>query len=51
VELFTILLEEHHQVALEMLQVGNLFHALVSKTDQSGSMMFKSGDSAGQGRN
>jgi hypothetical protein len=29
---------------------GNLFLTLVSKTDQSGSMMFKSDDCAGQGR-
>jgi hypothetical protein len=29
---------------------GNLFLTLVSKTDQSASLMFKSGDCAGQGR-
>jgi hypothetical protein len=29
---------------------GNLFLTLVSKTDHSGSIMFKSGDCAGQGR-
>jgi hypothetical protein len=29
---------------------GNLFLTLVSKTDQNGSMTFKSGDCAGQGR-
>jgi hypothetical protein len=34
-ELYTILLEEHFQVAED----GNLFLTLVSKTDQSGSMM------------
>jgi hypothetical protein len=34
-----------------LLRVGgkNIFLTLVSKTDQSGSMLFKSGDSAGQG--
>jgi hypothetical protein len=43
VEFYTILFEER-------LKVGgwNLF--LVSKTHPSGSMMFKSGDCAGQGR-
>jgi hypothetical protein len=40
-EFYTIPLEEHLQVALEILEVG--------KTDQSGSMMLKFGDSAGQG--
>jgi hypothetical protein len=29
---------------------GNLFLIVVSKTDQIGSVMFKSGDCAGQGR-
>jgi hypothetical protein len=41
-EFYTIHLEEHLQVALQMLEV--------SKTDQSGSMIFKSGDCAGQGK-
>jgi hypothetical protein len=49
-EFYTILLEEHVQVALEMLGGGSLFLTLVFKTDQSGSMIFKSGDYAGQGR-
>jgi hypothetical protein len=44
-EFYTILLEEHLPVALEMLEVGICY-----KTDHSGSMMFKSGDCAGQGR-
>jgi hypothetical protein len=48
-EFYTILLEEYLQTALEILEVG-MFLTLVSKTDQSGSMMFKSGDCAGQGR-
>jgi hypothetical protein len=30
--------------------VGNLFLILVSRADQNGSVMFKSGDCAGQGR-
>jgi hypothetical protein len=42
VEFYTILLDEHLQVALQMLKWE------VSKTDQSNSMMFKSGDCAGQ---
>jgi hypothetical protein len=46
-ELCAILLEEHFQVALEVLEV---FLTLVFKTDQSGSVTFKSGDCAGQGR-
>jgi hypothetical protein len=41
-EFYISLLEEHLQVALEVLGV--------SKTDQSGSVMLKSGDCAGQGR-
>jgi hypothetical protein len=43
-EFYIIILEEHLQVALEV------FLTLVSKTDQSGSVMFKSGDCAGQVR-
>jgi hypothetical protein len=39
-EVYTILLEEHLQVALEMLVVG----ILVSKIDQGGSIMFRFGD-------
>jgi hypothetical protein len=43
----TILLEEHHEVALE---IGwNLYLTIVSKTDQIGSVMLRSGDCAGQG--
>jgi hypothetical protein len=44
VEFYTILLEEHLQVALRDVGGGNLFLSLVSKTDQSASMMFKYGD-------
>jgi hypothetical protein len=47
-EFYTVLLEEHLQVALEMSEVG-ICSSLVSKTDQSGSVMFKSGDGAGAG--
>jgi hypothetical protein len=47
VEFYTIL-QEHLQVALEMLEVG-IYSCLVSKTDQSDSVMFKC-DYAGQGR-
>jgi hypothetical protein len=47
-ELYTILLEEYLQVALEMLEV-EISSSLLSKTDQSGSVMFKSRDYAGQG--
>jgi hypothetical protein len=49
-EFYTILLEEHLQVAFEMLEVGICSSLLASKTDQSGSMMFKSGDCAGEGK-
>jgi hypothetical protein len=49
-EFYTILLEEHLQVTLELLEVGICSSLLVSKTDYSGSMMFKSGDCAAQGR-
>jgi hypothetical protein len=49
-ELYTILLQEHLQIALDMLEVGICFLTLVSKTDQSGSVMFKSDYCAGQGR-
>jgi hypothetical protein len=48
VELYTILLE-HLQAALEMLEVGVCL-SLCLRTDQSGSMMFKSGNCAGHGR-
>jgi hypothetical protein len=47
-EFYTFLLEEHIQVALEMLEVG-ICSSLVYKTDQRGSMMLKTGDCAGQG--
>jgi hypothetical protein len=46
-EFCTILLEEHFQVALKM---SEFFLALVSKTGQSGSIMLKSHDCAGEGR-
>jgi hypothetical protein len=46
-EFYAILVEEHLQVALAG---GNLFLTLVSKTNQSYSVMFKSGDFSGQGR-
>jgi hypothetical protein len=46
VEYYTILLEELLQVA----GGGNLFLTVVSKTDQNGSMMLKSGDCTSQGR-
>jgi hypothetical protein len=46
-EFFTILLEEHLQVALGG---DNLFLTLVFKTDQSGLIMFGFGDCARQGR-
>jgi hypothetical protein len=49
VEFYAIVLEEHLQVALEMLEVG-ICASLVSKTAQSDSMMFNSGDYAGQVR-
>jgi hypothetical protein len=49
VEFRTILLEEHLRIPLEMLEVG-ICSSLVSKTDLNGSVMFKSGDCAGQGR-
>jgi hypothetical protein len=49
-EFYIILLEERLQVALEMLDVGICLSLLVSKTGLSGSVMFKSGDCAGQGR-
>jgi hypothetical protein len=42
-EFYTILLEEHLQVALEMLEVG-ICSSLVSKTDHSGLVVFKPGD-------
>jgi hypothetical protein len=45
-EFYTILLE-HLQVALEMLRDGNLFFSVVSKTDQSASVMSKSADYVG----
>jgi hypothetical protein len=38
-ELHNVFLEEHLQVALEMLEV-DLFLTLVFKTDESGSMVF-----------
>jgi hypothetical protein len=50
VKFYTTVLEEHLQVALEMLEVGICSSLLVSETDQSGSMIFKSGDFDGQGR-
>jgi hypothetical protein len=51
VEFCTILLEEHLPVVLEMLEVGiYLFLTLDSKTDQSGSPMFRPGDFAGEGQ-
>jgi hypothetical protein len=43
-EFYTLILEEHIQVALEMSKVGNVFLIQVSKTDQSASVIFKSGD-------
>jgi hypothetical protein len=44
-EFYTSHLEEHLQVVLELFEVGICSSlALVSKTDQNGSMMFKSGD-------
>jgi hypothetical protein len=46
-EFYTILLEEHLERDVEG---GNLFLTLVSETDQSGSLMFKSGDGAGHRR-
>jgi hypothetical protein len=46
---FYAILEEHIQVALEMLEVG-ICSLLVLKTDQSDSVMFRSGECAGQGR-
>jgi hypothetical protein len=49
-EFYTILLEVHLQVASEMLRGGNLFLTLVSKTDHSGSVMFKSGECTSEGR-
>jgi hypothetical protein len=48
-EFYAILLEEHLQVTLEKLEVG-ISSSLVSKTDRNGSLMFKHGDCAGQGR-
>jgi hypothetical protein len=41
-EFYTIFLEEHLQVALKMLDVG-IFLTLVTRTDQSGSVMFRCG--------
>lgn len=49
-EFYTILVEEQLKVALEMLQVGNLFLIVVSITDRSGLMMSKFADYVGQGR-
>jgi hypothetical protein len=49
-EFYTVLLEEHLQVALAILEVGICSSLLVCKTDQIGSMMLKPGDFAGQGR-
>jgi hypothetical protein len=48
-ELYTILLEEISLSCFRDVGGGNLFLTQVSKTDYSGSMMFKSGDCAGQG--
>jgi hypothetical protein len=45
-EFYAIHLEGHLQVSLEILGGGNLLLTLVPKTDQSGSVMFKSGDCA-----
>jgi hypothetical protein len=47
---FSILLEERVEVGLEMLEVGNCPHTLVSKTDRSGPMMFKYCGCVDQGR-
>jgi hypothetical protein len=49
-EFYAILLEGHSQVVLKMLEVGNLFLTIVSKVDQSGSVIFKSRDCASEGR-
>jgi hypothetical protein len=49
-EFYTILLEEHLQVVLEIYVEGwNPFLTLFSKTDQNRSVMFKSGDYDGRG--
>jgi hypothetical protein len=48
-EFYTILLEEHLQVDSEMLEVG-ICSSFYPPKLTSGSMMFKSGDYAGQGR-
>jgi hypothetical protein len=49
-EFYTILIEEHLQVALEMLEVRILFLTLVSNSDHSSSMIFKSGFFVGLGK-
>jgi hypothetical protein len=49
-EIYTILLEELLQVVIQMLGGGHLLLNVASKSDQNGTMIFKSGDCAGQGR-
>jgi hypothetical protein len=49
-DIYTPILQEHLHVAFRDVGGGNLFLSLVSKIDQSGSVMFKSSDYAGQGR-
>jgi hypothetical protein len=50
VRFYTTLLEEPLQVAFRDVGGGNLFITVVPETDQSGSIIFKSDDYAGQVR-
>jgi hypothetical protein len=49
-EFYPILLAKQLQVAFRNVGGGNLFLTLVSETENSGSVMLKTGDRAGQGR-